>query len=167
MLFIDIMSISNGGNNIYTEILAISVIIILLFFSIIVIFAVVRRVDPAEYESFEIIEATQEKGITSEFLLSYVLPLFVFDFTMWKGMFLFIVYYSVLAFLCIRNNNVYANLLFEAKNNRFYACVLKSKSEDKSHQIEVLAISKANLCAKRGNTIRATSLDKPFFIVEQ
>lgn len=42
---------------------------------------------------YEILSAEQINGITSEFLLAYVLPLFAFDFTTWIGVVEFLVYF--------------------------------------------------------------------------
>ena len=73
------------------------------------------------FNDYVIVSAVQEKGITSEFLLSYILPLFAFDFTLWSGCVEFLIYYVILAFLCIRNNNVYANLWLEVFGYKFIA----------------------------------------------
>ncbi|MBQ1502206.1 MAG: hypothetical protein IIZ45_06305, partial [Firmicutes bacterium] len=34
----------------------------------------------------KVLSATEEKTITAEYLLSYILPLFAFDFTQWCGL---------------------------------------------------------------------------------
>ena len=41
----------------------------------------------------KVISAQEEKTITAEFLLSYILPLFTFDFRTWDGVFLFLIFY--------------------------------------------------------------------------
>lgn len=114
ILFLDIMSITDETNNyIGSEVVGIGCIAIGLFLSAIIIFCSMRGVRSQNYTKYKILSAEQEKGITSEFLLSYILPLFAFDFTRWVSVFEFLIYFVILAFLCVRNNNVYANLLKE------------------------------------------------------
>jgi hypothetical protein len=60
--------------------------------------------------------------LSSEFLLAYILPLIAFDFSNLKSLALFVVYFAILAFLCIRNNNIYTNIFLEFKRYRIYLC---------------------------------------------
>ena len=81
ILFLDIMSITDETNNyIGSEVVGIGCIAIGLFLSAIIIFCSMRGVRSQNYTKYKILSAEQEKGITSEFLLSYILPLFAFDF---------------------------------------------------------------------------------------
>lgn len=106
---------------------------------------------------YKIKKATREKTITSEYLLSYILPLFAFDFDTMEGIIAFLIYFIILGFLCIKNDNVYANLLFELQKYSFYNC------EDETGK-ESLIISKQDLVSKLGNTITIGELDKPIHI---
>jgi len=124
------------------------------------------KIQPSEYIAYKVINVRQEKGITSEFLLSYVLPLFAFDFTQWDGVIQFLIYFIVLTFLCIRNNNVYANLVFEIKKYKFYDCELQWKAESNVDTINAMVISKENICSQKGNTIEIASLNKPFHLMK-
>lgn len=123
-------------------------------------------IQPSEYKKYRVIEAKQEKSLTSEFLLSYMLPLFVFNFTIWNGAIQFLIYFVVLAFLCYRNNNVYANLIFEFWGYKFFDCKLQCASELNLSPIQVILISKNNICAQKGNTIEVASLNKPYYIAK-
>lgn len=166
ILFIDIKCILQ--NNIYlsTEYIGIFFIILGILLSTTIIIKSIKTIKQSDYTSYKIIESVQEKGITSEFLLSYILPLFTFDFTIWYNCVEFIIYFSILAFLCIRNNNVYINLILEIKGYKFYTCVLQWVSEPNTEPIQVVAISDKNLCANKGNTIKAASLNKPFYLIK-
>ncbi|WP_243122233.1 hypothetical protein [Clostridium thermarum] len=166
VLFINILSIINNSNNLYTEIIGIIAIFLMNIFSISVIFISLGSIQQSEYKAYKIIDAKQEKGITSEFLLSYVLPLFAFDFTRWDGVVQFLIYFIVLAFLCHRNNNVYANLIFELKKYKFYDCELLWVPEPNSKPIQAMVISKNNLCSQKGNTIEIAPLNKPFYLMK-
>lgn len=166
IIFINILSIVRNNTNLYTEYIVIILIIIGNLISTVVILRSMASIQPSKYNSYIVIEAKQEKGITSEFLLSYVLPLFAFDFTQWDGVIQFLIYFIVLAFLCVRNNNVYANLIFEIKRYKFYECELQWKSEPNSDPIQVMVISKSNLWSQKGNTIKIASLNKPFYLMK-
>lgn len=166
VLFIDIKSIIDNKVNLYTEYIGIYCILLGLLGSIIIIWGSIKNIKNSDFKKYKIIEATQEKGITSEFLLSYILPLFAFNFTEWDSVIQFIIYFGILAFLCIRNNNVYANLLFELKNYKFYTCEFVWAPEPTTKSIQVIAISSKNLCANKGNTIEIASLNKPFYLVK-
>ena len=84
VLFLDIMSICDRTNGyIGSEVIGIGCIIAGLLLSAIIIFCSMRGVKESDYAKYKILSVEQEKGITSEFLLSYILPLFAFDFTKW------------------------------------------------------------------------------------
>lgn len=165
IVFLDIMSIIDKMNtNIKTEVIGICCIVAGLITSAIIIFHSMRSVTDNDYTKYKILTVEQEKGITSEFLLSYILPLFAFDFTKWNSVIEFLIYFLILAFLCIRNNNVYANLLFEVKNYKFYTCEMQWIAEPKTTPIQMMIISKKPLTAYKGNIIEVATLNKPFYL---
>ena len=69
-----------------------------------------------------ILKAKHANKLSSEFLLAYILPLIAFDFSDLKSIALFLTYFAILAFLCIRNNNIYTNIMLEFKKYRIYSC---------------------------------------------
>lgn len=165
VLFLDIVSIADESNcHIGSEVMGISCIIIGLLLSAIVIFCSMRGVQEGDYVKYRILSVEQEKGITSEFLLSYILPLFAFDFTKWVSVVEFLIYFLILGILCVRNNNVYANLLFEAKKYKFYTCEMQWVAEADATSIPMTVISKKPLTAYKGNTIEVVALNKPFYL---
>ncbi|MGN9164948.1 hypothetical protein ACTNDY_06625 [Tissierellaceae bacterium HCP3S3_D8] len=166
VIFINLLSIIKNDINLCTEYISITIIIITNVISMLVILKSMDSIQPSEYNPYIVIEAEQEKGITSEFLLSYVLPLFAFNFTQWDGVIQFLIYFIVLAFLCVRNNNVYANLVFEIKKYKFYNCELQWKAEPDVDPIQAMVISKDNICSQKGNTIEIALLNKPFYLMK-
>lgn len=70
----------------------------------------------------KITRAVKANKLTSEFLLAYILPMIAFDFSEPKDIFLFLVYFLVLALLCIRNDNIYTNIYLELKGYKLYEC---------------------------------------------
>lgn len=166
VVFIDSMSLIKGETNKYTEVIGLIVIFIAVIGSITAIIFAMNNVKETEYKPYRIKKAVQEKGITSEFLLSYILPLFAFDFTLWEKVVQFLIYFCILAFLCIRNNNVYANLIFECRKYKFYSCEIEWVPEPSTTPISTIIISKSNLCANCGNTVSIAPLNKPFYLME-
>ena len=155
IIFIDVMSIINNNRNLISEYIGITIMML----------SMKEIENSVDFTTFRILEAVQEKGITSEFLLSYILPLFTFDFTRWFSIVQFLIYFVILAFLCVRNNNVYANLIFEAIGYRFYTCDLQWEAECSAKPIQCVVLSRQNLTAERGNTIKIVSLNKPFYLM--
>lgn len=166
VIFIDILSILKHNKFLITEYIGLSCIVLALIFSTIIIYGSMKNIKSTDYYPYKICSAVQEKGITSEFLLSYILPLFAFDFTRWDSVTEFLIYFIILSILCIKNNNVYANLLFECKNYKFYTCELLWAPEPNTKPIQVILISNINLCANIGNSIEAAPLNKPFYLVK-
>ncbi|MBS5982334.1 MAG: hypothetical protein KIC67_06925 [Clostridium butyricum] len=166
IIFIDGLNIYKEEAFIKTEIISILCILIIFIVSLIAIYFSMISVREIDYKPYKIEKAIQEKGITSEFLLSYVLPLFAFDFTRWDSVVQFLIYFIILAFLCIRNNNVYANIIFECMGYKFYACELIWVPEPTISQMEGIIISRSNLCANKGNTIDIATMNKPFYIMK-
>lgn len=94
IIFIDYKSIFIYKNNyIVKEILSSSIIIFIGIISFIIIYSNlnIKRTDNINRYVLEKVEEC--KTITSDFFLSYVLPLFAFDFTQWDGAAEFLVFF--------------------------------------------------------------------------
>ncbi|WP_242831352.1 hypothetical protein [Desulfitobacterium dehalogenans] len=90
--------------------------------------------------------AKRANKLTAEFLLAYILPMIAFDFSNLKSIVLFSIYFSVLSFLCVRNSNVYTNILLEFKGYRMYECDIECGVMNSKHlYTDCLIISKNNL----------------------
>lgn len=95
-------------------------------------------------------KAIRANKLSSEFLLAYILPMIAFDFAGLKSVVLFVIYFGMLAFLCIRNSNVYTNIWLEIKGYRMYLCDLQANIMGRPHIYEeCLVISKNNLTHQR------------------
>lgn len=163
ILFIEVMSLIEKTKYFWSEVIMLTLIIVILPLSVFVMISFLRKKETEAGEPYEIVNAKQEKGLTSEFLLSYILPLFAFDFTEWKSVVLFWIYFLILAFLCIRNDNVYANLVLEKMHYKFYECDLLYSARDLNKSKQFLVMSKEPLASLEG-TIYITSLNKPFYV---
>lgn len=129
VMFIDAMSIYEGGSSLQTEWISIIAITVLTTFSLVILFCQFRTDNRAGIQKFRIDNVVEEKTITSEYLLAYILPLFAFDFTRWTQMVLFLIYFLTLAFLCIKHNHLSVNIVLELFGYRFYICDLLNEDE--------------------------------------
>ena len=94
----------------------------------------------------------------------YILPMIAFDFGELKSVSLFVVYFFVLAFLCIRNNNIYTNIFLEFKGYKMYSCdgertVIKPRIYHDS-----LIISKADMTVFEGCPVSFWDFDNYIYI---
>lgn len=113
----------------------------------------------------KIIRATKANKLSSEFLLAYILPMIAFDFGEIKDIVLFVIYFSVLAYLCIRNNNIYTNILLEFKGYKMYNCDIEcSVLEQKKIYHDSLIISEDDLTQMEENEIPYWDFDKYIYI---
>ena len=127
IIFIDVKSIIDGDSNIITEKYSILAILIVAIISLLIMMLSFDKKSRDGVQSYSIESVEEEKTITTEYLLSYIRPLFAFDFTHWDQVVLFLVFFLILAFLCIRHNHFSVNVLLEIMNYRFYKCTLKNE----------------------------------------
>ena len=145
VLFIDIKSILEGNPNIWTEIISVSLILLVSIISLVVLMHELNPRNTSNQQEYRIVSAKEEKTITAEYLLSYILPLFAFDFTKWDGIVLFLVFFSVLGFLCIKHNNFCVNIILEIADYRFYNCKCINEDGQKTMQT-IISCRKLNGC---------------------
>lgn len=160
VLFVDFKSIFIDKNeNLITEISLISIILFLWGFAFIDINVYFHKVNNIRVDTYSLIETKENKTITSDFLLSYILPLFAFDFTQWDGVVEFLVFFSVLAFLCIRHNHFSVNIILELMKYKMYDCVLLNSD---NQEIERIVISKNSLMICKGKEITIKHINNDF-----
>lgn len=113
-----------------------------------------------------IIKARKANKLSSEFLLAYILPLIAFDFGCIKSIFLFLVYFSILAFLCIRNNNIYTNIMLEFKKYRLFSCDIQCElpGEKKKIYYDSLVISRDDLSIYENKEVKYWDCDNYIYI---
>ena len=110
---------------------------------------------------YTIVDAKENKSIIIDYILSYILPLFVFDFTHLEGVVMFLIFFITLGFLCIKHNNFCVNIIFEIVNYRFYSCTLKNED---NVEINRTIISRSRLKSNIGNVINLKLLNNEFCI---
>lgn len=127
VLFIDIMSIIKAEQTVTAEWISIIVITIFSVISILLLLISLGVNKRDGIQKYRITEVNEEKTITAEYLLSYILPLFAFDFRESNQIVLFLIYFITLAYLCIRHNHLSVNIVLEFFGYRFYSCKLKNE----------------------------------------
>ena len=161
VLFIDIKSIAEVQPHIWTERISVILILVMTFISLVVLMVSMNSRNKNGSQVYTIIEVKEEKAITAEFLLSYILPLFAFDFTVWDGVVQFLIFFLVLAFLSIRHSHFSVNILLELLKYRFYSCKLKNSD---GVEIDKTIICQQTLSAQRGKKIRIRSLNNEYSV---
>mgnify|MGYP004705150465 FL=1 len=113
-----------------------------------------------------ILKAKKANKLSSEFLLAYILPLIAFDFNDLKSLTLFLTYFIILAFLCIRNNNIYTNIMLEFKRYRIYTCDIQRliPGDQTITYYDSLVISKDDLTSLENKKIRCWDCDNYIYI---
>ena len=159
ILFIDIKSCIENTKNLWTEYISIGCIAISFAISLIVLSVNFCTKSKESTTQYKLIAVTEEKNMTTDYLMSYILPLFSFDFTKWSNVVLFSFFYLTLCFLCIRHNYFSINVVLELVNYRFYTC--KIENGDKV-QLEQRIISKRYMTGCIGNNLFLKSLNNEF-----
>jgi len=156
ILFIDIKSIVEGLTPLYTEWISIVIIVIASIVSVFILLNALNTKRRSGVQKYRITVVEEEKTITAEYLLSYILPLFAFDFTLWSQVILFLIYFLTLGFLCIKHNHFSVNIVLEFFRYRFYRCELLSEdgipitkyiiSQEKliNHKTEIISVRPLN-----------------------
>lgn len=160
VLFIDIKSLVDGGGDKWTEIVGITGILLGLLISSIILFAKFFVTDDEKY-TLTIQEAKESKTITAEFLLSYILPLFAFDFTQWDEVIRFLIFFIILGYLCIRHNNFSVNIILELMHYRMYDCSLMNAD---GKEVDRTVISKNILSTSKGKDIQVKILNNEYYL---
>lgn len=159
VIFIDILSIVENQIDRGTEFISICCILIALAVSIVVIYHEIHKHGKEGSTKQTIKVVKEEKSITAEFLLSYILPLFAFDFTLWNQVVLFLIFFITLGYLCIRHNYYSVNIMLEIAGYRFFQCSLLNSDNVKT---EHLIMSKQRLNELIGTDIYVVALNNEY-----
>jgi len=99
----------------------------------------------------KITHARKSTTLATDFLLTYIMPLIAFDFTRNRDIALFLIYFALIAFLNIRNGNVYTNILFEVMGYKIFSCDIERKVAGKKYDVpSCVIISKKDLVGQVG-----------------
>lgn len=103
-------------------------------------------------ETIQIVKVKENKKLTSEVLLSYVLPLLAFNFGTWVGLVQFLVFFICIVLLNLRSNSITANVVFGLIGYRFYETEFNNGANG-------TLMSKRYLVSEVGTTINVVKLN--------
>jgi hypothetical protein len=161
IVFIDVKSLVENTSNLFTEIISIICIGVAMLTSTVVVILAFRKKNISKTQCYTLTEVKEEKIMTAEYVLSYVLPLLAFDFTVWYDVVLFLLFFLVLAFLHIRHNRLGANVMLEVFGYKYYECTLTNED---NIQILKNVISRNNLITKKNKPIYAKSINNEYYL---
>ena len=159
VLFIEYMSLLTETDNLWTEWIAIIVISVAFIGSMIVLVVALKNKNRDSNKEYTLLSAKEQKAISVEYLLSYILPLFAFDFTKWQEVVLFLIFFLTLGWLTIRHHHFSVNIVLEILGYRVYECIIENGDLRK---IETKIISKNLLIAQVGSEIAIDSINNEF-----
>lgn len=162
VVFIDVRSIITKPLYSTTEIVS---IIVILLSSIISVLLMKKRLKKTNVDSslYVLEEVTEDKMITADFFATFILPLFVFDFSKWDSVVIFAIFFCYFGALFIRHNIFTTNIFLEVLNYRVYNCSLKSISNTKQVYLKKVIIDK-NLGTIKGMPIKIKTINNEFYL---
>ena len=156
ILIIDIKNMAERQTSLVTE--KCSVIAICLVCSLSMLNLIVEYKRQKQFGSITYMIDTlhEEKSIASEYLLTYILPLSAFNFTLGYQTLLFLLFFLTVTCLSLRHNRFSANIFLEFLGYRFFVCDLKDKN---GVTVSKTVISRTRLQNKRKQNIKVCSIN--------
>lgn len=161
IMFIDAKSICENSTNLFTEIISIICISVAMLITAVVVILAFRKKNISKTQRYTLTEVKEEKILTAEYILSYVLPLLAFNFTVWYDVVLFLLFFLVLAFLHIRHNRLGSNVILEVFGYKYYECTL---TNDDNISIQKSVISRNDLITQKSKHIYAKSINNEYYL---
>lgn len=151
IIMIDVFSIIRNNNNLLIEFISIPVIIGGVLICSIIVYGWIKKKGFQNRETYELRMAKEERFLTADFIMAYVLPLFAFDFTRYDGVALFLLFFIILWILVYRHKYFCTNLVLEICKFRIYECELYTDGQTISKRV-VSRKELDGLCGKRMRT---------------
>lgn len=157
----------SGLQNSLLQVITIAVIIIVVVCSTLGINAFITKKTKEVHDKLSVSAIQKEGKLSTEFLLSCILPLVAFDFSRLRDVIIFLLFILTFAFLSIRNDNIYVNIYLEMRKYKIYSCTVVKTLIDKQNQINnCIVLSKIDL--KSGeDTYQYWSFDKEHYIITE
>ncbi len=147
------------------QIVSIIIILIVVLISVVKFESFIRKRRTSPNDRAVIKTAKKEKSLSTEYLLSYILPLIAFDFGNLRDVIIFLIFFFVLAFLCIRNSNIYTNIYLEFRRYKIFTCNIERTIMDKATLFEnCFVLSKNDLEQDIGENMAYWDFDNTHYI---
>lgn len=161
VIFDDSLSIIQKNPNLCTEKISIIIIALTFVVSLFILKNFLANKNNDNIEKYTITDVKEKKFLTVDYLLSYILPLFAFDFTVWHEVISFLIFFITFAFLCIRHNYFSVNIVLELLGYKIYQCKLEN---DDNILLSKNVISKKELNGRINLRIKAQKINNEYFI---
>lgn len=161
VVFLDIQSIMSNNKHIMTEIVSIVLIALGTIISWRILGKSFRKAKEKKNNEYRLTQAREMKSVTAEYTLTYVIPLFAFDFTKWDKTVLFLIFFIILGFICYRHNYFILNVFLDLKKYRIFECVYV---DTEGNAINGVVISKQRLNSKVGYSLRLYNMNNDYYI---
>ena len=142
IVFIDAKNLICGTAYPWTERISIACIVLGVIISLPIMVKRLKGNHAQNKKQVEIKTAKEEKFLIAEFLMAYIFPLFAFDFTQWDGVALFLIFFLIFCWQCIRHSYLCVNVILDWMHYRGYECEMEDKTIIK-------VLSRRNLLAEK------------------
>ena len=151
ILFIDMVNLFlNKTSSPWTERISITLIIIFLIIALLIFALTLSGFTKEIGEKVTLLECAENKTTVIEYMLSCVLPMLAFDFTLWTQTVLFLIYFVTLGYLCIIHNILAPNIVLDLMKYRSYHVKIENNL---GNTVEADVLSREELINKIGNKI--------------
>lgn len=161
VIFIDAISIIRNEKHLLTEFMSIAMLSFLFLAALFIMRTGLNTNKKFNTSKYTLKNVEEDKFATTEFLFSYIFPLFAFDFTQWDGMVLFIFFFLIFGALCIRHNYLCTNVILELLGYKIFSCELLSED---NININKKILSKRNLIEYKGTEIISKAINNDYHL---
>ena len=140
IICIDAKSLIEGTDSPYTEWISLALIALVLIASVFSVAKTLKMQLSPDEDRYMVVAAEKDTVSTTTYLLSNVLPLLAFDFTLWFDAVQFLIILGFLAILCLLHYRCDSNVCLELAGYRLYNCSLcgKGKPDAKGKKATIL-----------------------------
>ena len=161
IFFNNTLNIFQNSPNLCTEKFSIVTIILVFIISFLILNRFLKSKNNDNIENYILKKVQEKKFLTVDYLLSYILPLFAFDFSIWHEVISFLIFFTTFGFLCIHHNYFSVNIILELLGYKIYQCELETED---NVQIHKNIISKNELNGRINMQIKAQKINNEYFI---
>ena len=127
IIYIDLMNIFyHNTKSPWTERISITCILLAYLVFVPNMVRTLKKLGKENSEKHKIIAVHEQKTASLEYILTFVLPMFAFEFTQWESCILFLLYFTVLSYLVLKHNLLVASIVLELLQYQFYDVTIEN-----------------------------------------
>ncbi|WP_290139646.1 hypothetical protein [uncultured Dubosiella sp.] len=123
----DIVEIINRNGSVWTEWISIMALIIISLFCLWRVISYFSGNKNKRGNKILVLDAKEDKNISIEFFLSYILPLYIFDFQNWLGVVEFVIFFLILCWVMVQKKVFCPSIIFNFLGYKIYNCEIRIK----------------------------------------